>query len=309
MSKSHSFSVEIAAVYNVEIALMLNHFCFWYEKVVSDGINKHKNEHWVRMKLSQMHHQFPYWGESKIRHLVDKMIAEKLIKKDEFNDKKNDRTKWYTLTQKSKKLLKISVDKICPKAPKKVTAENDTYLSAEIGTLSAEIGNSIYKEVDIKDIYYYSKEKILANKSLLEILAMQNKVKIETLKSKINEFALHSKSIQKTWNNDSDLYNHFASWIRKLNLKDIDLEKELNWFIEIFNKISKREYFITEITKQRFSEVFTVGYSGEQMAQAVKNLYSSSVKNKWHRESSYKFATPEYLLKAGNMGKYLNLKF
>ncbi|QOD60626.1 hypothetical protein H9I45_15000 [Polaribacter haliotis] len=156
MSRSHSFSVEVAGAYNVDVALMLQHMCFWYEKVVSDDVNKFKGEYWVRMKLTQMNHQFPYWGISKIRHLVDKMLDEKLIKKGEFNTKKNDRTKWYTLTKKGKNLLKISVEK----SPKKVTAEIGNNKTAEIDSLTAEIGNSKYKEVDIKDRYILLLEKI-----------------------------------------------------------------------------------------------------------------------------------------------------
>ena len=304
MSRSHSFSVDVAGAYDVPVALMLQHLCFWYLKVVSDDVNKFKGEYWVRMKLTQMNHQFPYWGISKIRHLIDKMEAEKLIKKGEFNTKKNDRTKWYTLTKKAKNILNISYDK----AVKNPTAEIGNNLTAEIDSLTAEIDNSKYKEVDIKDIYYYYSGKINSNNSLLEIIAMQNRIKINTIKNKIEEFVLHCKSTQKKHNNDGDIFSHFSSWIRKQNLQDANLETELNWFIEVFNKKSNSDFKITDTIKQLFAKQFAVGFSGAEFRKAIDNLYSSSPSNKFHLQHSFKFATPEYLLKDENMNKYLNFR-
>lgn len=304
MSRSHSFSIDVAGEYSVDVALMLQHFCFWYEKVVSDGINKHKGEHWVRLKLIQMNVQFPYWGYSKIRHLVDKMIELDLIKKDEFNHMKSDRTKWYTLTNKAKKILNIS--KV--KEYKKATAEMGKRSTAEMGNPIAEIDNSKYKEVDIKCIYIINSRKILLNKSLLEIISMQNLVDIKTVENKIPEFELWAKSHAKIYANDKDLFNHFYSWIRKQDLRRFKLEKEVLWFLELFNKISGREFLINDTIKQRFTKQFEAGFSGDQMRKAVKNLYSSAVANEFHLKSRFKFATPEYLLKEENLNKYLNFK-
>ena len=304
MSRSHSFSVDVAGQYSVDVALMLQHICFWYEKVVSDDINKFKNEHWVRMKLTQMNHQFPYWGISKIRHLIDKMLDENLIKKGEFNTKKNDRTKWYTLTKKGKNLLNISSDK----SPKKVSAEIGNNKSAEIGSLTAEIGNSKYKEVDIKDRYLFLFRKIEKNIGLIEIIAMQNKLKIETVKNNISLWVKQSISVKEFYNNDKEIYKHFQNYIRSQNLKDADLETELKWFIKVFNQTSKSDYKITDTLKQLFAKQFAVGFSGAEFRKAISNLYSSSPKNKFHLQHSFKFATPEYLLKDDNLNKYLNFK-
>ncbi|OCK44355.1 hypothetical protein BA195_06675 [Tenacibaculum soleae] len=312
MAKSHSFSVDVAAAYNVDVALMLQHFCFWYEKVVSDGINKHKNEHWVRLKLTQLHHQFPYWGESKVRHLVDKMIALKLIKKDEFNERKNDRTKWYTLTKKAKQILNILPqnysEKVPEKTPKNVTAEIGNYLTAEIDSPTAEIGNSINKEVVIKYSYLLLEKKLNENLSLLEIIAMQNRLKLITVKNQIKTFVKQSISVGEFYNNDRELFKHFQNWIRTQKLTDVNLEDELNWFLKMFNKISNRDFKITDALTQSFAKQFAVGFSGDEMAKAVKNLYSSSVANKFHLQHNFKFATPEYLLKDDNLNKYLNFK-
>ena len=299
MSRSHSFSVDVAASFGVNCALMLQHFCFWYLKNKSDNVNFHKGDYWVRMKQDTLLQYLPYFNKRQLRHLTDKMVNLQLLKQDQFNQRSNDRTKWYSLTDEAKKILNIWSDKIVTPKPN----SND-----KIVTPSDKIVTSIYKE-DIKDRYYYSKEKILSNKSLLEILAMQQRVKISTVVNKLDEFVLHSKSLSKNWENDKDLFTHFSSWIRKFNLKDVDLEKEIEWFMMAFNKLSGRTFKITEPLKASFAVQYSAGFTGKDMKIAIANLYSSSIDNAWHKKSGFKFATPEYLLKEDNVNKYLNLKF
>ena len=299
MSRSHSFSVDVAASFGVNCALMLQHFCFWYLKNKSDNVNFHKGDYWVRMKQDTLVQYLPYFNKRQLRHLTDKMVDLQLLKQDQFNQRSNDRTKWYSLTDEAKKILNILSDKIVTPKPN----PNDKSV-----TPSDKIVTSIYKE-DIKDRYYYSKEKILSNKSLLEILAMQQRVKISTVVNKLDEFVLHSKSLSKNWENDKDLFTHFSSWIRKFNLKDVDLEKEIEWFMMAFNKLSGRTFKITEPLKASFAVQYSAGFTGKDMKIAIANLYSSSIDNAWHKKSGFKFATPEYLLKEDNVNKYLNLKF
>tara|TARA_R110000744_G_scaffold373654_1_gene485955 strand:- start:1462 stop:2361 length:900 start_codon:yes stop_codon:yes gene_type:complete len=299
MSRSHSFSVDVAASFGVNCALMLQHFCFWYLKNKSDNVNFHKGDYWVRMKQDTLVQYLPYFNKRQLRHLTDKMVDLQLLKQDQFNQRSNDRTKWYSLTDEAKKILNILSDKIVTPKPNHID---------KIVTPSDKIVTSIYKE-DIKDRYYYSKEKILSNKSLLEILAMQQRVKISTVVNKLDEFVLHSKSLSKNWENDKDLFTHFSSWIRKFNLKDVDLEKEIDWFMMAFNKLSGRTFKITEPLKASFAVQYSAGFTGKDMKIAIANLYSSSIDNAWHKKSGFKFATPEYLLKEDNVNKYLNLKF
>jgi hypothetical protein len=315
MSRTHSFSVTVATFYGVDMALMLNHFSFWYLKNASDRMNYYKGDYWVRMKAATLRSYYPYFTERQLRYLIDKMIDLNLLKQDEFNDKKNDRTKWYCLTNKSKILLNISTDKNVSNIKKEAkkttdisTDKNVSNVTHKIVSLTDKNVTSILKEEDTKDRYYYYKEKIGANKSLIEILAMQNKVKPITIKNKIEEFVLHCKSVKKSHDNDGDVFEHFSSWIRKFDLKDLDLDSELNWFIKIFNKISRRDFKITEETRTRFAKQFQVGYSSADFKTAIVNLYNSSPENKFHLQHKFKFATPEYLLKDDNMNKYLNFK-
>jgi len=144
MSRSHAFSVEVAKSFKVDIALLLQHFSFWYLKNKSDNINLYKGDYWVRMKADTLVEYFPYFTKRQLRYCIDKMIDLGLLKQDQFNDKSNDRTKWYSLTKEAKKILNISTDKIV--TPKHISTD-------KIVTPSDKIVTSIYKEVDIEDRY------------------------------------------------------------------------------------------------------------------------------------------------------------
>tara|TARA_B110000211_G_C14087603_1_gene557382 strand:+ start:3415 stop:4173 length:759 start_codon:yes stop_codon:yes gene_type:complete len=160
MSRSHSFSVTVATSYGVDMALMMNHFSFWYLKNAADRMNYYKGDYWVRMKAATLRSYYPYFTERQLRYLIDKLIDSRLLKQDEFNDKKNDRTKWYCLTNKSKILLDISTDKNVSNIKKTAhkasiisTDKNVSNVNDKIVSLTDKNVTSIYKEVDIKDRY------------------------------------------------------------------------------------------------------------------------------------------------------------
>ncbi|CAL2084060.1 hypothetical protein [Tenacibaculum sp. 190524A02b] len=305
MSVSHSFSVQIATEYDVVSALLLQHFCFWYLKNKGDNHQFFKGKYWVRMKVATLREYFPYLTERQLRYALDKLESEKLLCKGEFNLKKNDRTKWYSFTKKGAKLLKISSDKIVSNRTDKIVNK----VTNKIVTPTDKIVNSIYKEEDIEYIYIIIKEKLESNKQLLEFLAMSEKLKVATIENVIELFARKVVSIKQNYNNDKELYTHFSNWVRKQKLTDVNCEEEVTWFINVFNQISKRTFVVTDELRQLFSVQYRNGFTGKQMAKAVENMYSSNVKNTFHLKSSFKFATPEYLLKEGNLNKYLNLKY
>lgn len=307
MAQAHSFSVEIAVKYDERIAIVLQHFSFWYIKNQSDGVNYFKNNTWVRMKLDSLHQNFPYLKPKQLYYLIDKMIELDLLIKDEFNNQKNDRTKWYTLTDNAKILLNIWTSKNGSQ-PQNWTSKN--------GSLTSKNGNSIYKEVVIESSYIIVRgEKIDANKliseneSLLEVLAMQQHLKKETILKTIPTFILHAKSLEKTYDNNADVFAHFASWIRKQNLKDADVAIELKWFIEMFNTIGHCNYLATDEVRSLFIKQLNNGFTGKQMAVAVQNLFSSSDKNHFHKNNNFETATPMHLLTGDNLNKYLNVRY
>ncbi len=339
MNLSHSFSVEIASKYDVHQALLLQHFSFWYLKNKADDVNFFSSDYWVRMKLEKLVEYFPYLTERQLSYTLKKLVEGGLLKSEKFNEKRYDRTNWYTFTKKGKKMLKIgekslidrnvsATDKIvshsqeneCKSSENKgfndeKSVPTDKIVSGsqkpptKLSVRTDKIVSCIYKEVDIEYRYILLLELLSANKSLIELIAMRNRVKIATVEKMIPEFCKQVLATEEFYNNNSELFKHFQNWFKKQKVSDVDCEQELSWFIRQFNKISRKEYSVTDQIRELFTVQLSNGFTGKQMVKAVRNLYSSSPKNDFHQKNSFKFATPEYLLKDGNLNKYANVKY
>lgn len=185
MSLSHSFSVEVAKQYDVNTALLLQHFSFWYLKNKSDKNQFFNGDYWVRMKVKQLHEYFPYLTERQLRYSLKKLLESGLLIQDEFNHDKSNRTKWYCLTKSSKTLMNIEFTKLSTRSDKIVNSRGD------------KIVTSIYKEEDIERRYIYSKASEFLKKNAtqeFEVFVMQNKRLIQDFDRFLEYFDLKVES-------------------------------------------------------------------------------------------------------------------
>lgn len=166
----HMYSKEIADQYGTKAATLLYHFGFWYEKVLSEDHQYFEGEYWVRMKLDVLQGYFSYWSKDQLRRIIKKMCELSLLKKGEFNDKRSDRTNWYTLTERSKELLFREGGEIA-----------DSRGGEIAGSTEGEIAYSIYKEEDKTKEYTYGSAYAFLEKYNpieLESWVMQNRREI-----------------------------------------------------------------------------------------------------------------------------------
>jgi hypothetical protein len=191
-------------------------------------------------------------------------------------------------------------------------ANKPTGISNSDDTLYANMPiNSIEDNIYIKTTT--TTEKIKNNFKLIKSICRDKNITQDALYKQIEAFSQFlvntQKEIHKT---DNDLFSHFLSWLKSykpVELFDEKNEEPLKWFIKMFNDVSKKDFKISESIKQNFAKQFAVGFSGDEMRLAVMNLYSSKPANKFHIDSCFKFATPEYVLKGDNLNKYLNVSY
>lgn len=96
--KRHYFSVEFAAKYGLEAAILAEHFSFWIEKNQSDGRNFHDGRYWTFCSVSSLQNIFSYLSIGKIRGALNTLLKEGVIIKGNFNKLAYDRTSWYSFT-------------------------------------------------------------------------------------------------------------------------------------------------------------------------------------------------------------------
>lgn len=155
--------------------------------------------------------------------------------------------------------------------------------------------------------------EIIKNDVFIESVMLNNKLKNkDTLTSAASRFVQFQIGVGKVYNNMGDFLTHFSSWVKSQGLVDVtmsddDMEASVEWFIEVFNKLSRKQYVSTRKIKELFAVQVSQGFTGEQMKTAIENLYSS--KNTWHKKNNFVEATPEFLLTSDRLNKYLNANY
>ena len=94
----HAFNTNIAAQYDVNIALLVQHFKHWTVLNLANKRNIHDGLCWSYDSVQAYCEIFHYWTRHQIEHLLKKAEAKGLIVSGNYNEHKYDRTKWYALT-------------------------------------------------------------------------------------------------------------------------------------------------------------------------------------------------------------------
>lgn len=85
----------LAAAIGLNEAIVLQQVHYWIQGGKSgkeiDGVR------WIYNSLSDWQDQFPFWSESTIYRTLNNLEARNLLKTGNFNQRRGDRTKWYTL--------------------------------------------------------------------------------------------------------------------------------------------------------------------------------------------------------------------
>lgn len=102
----HSFDIEIAKIYGVHSAILLNNIYFWVEKNIANQRHFYEGHCWTYSTKKAFEELFPYMTSRQIGYAIDKLIEDGIIITGNFNEDRRDRTLWYSITDKGYELLK-----------------------------------------------------------------------------------------------------------------------------------------------------------------------------------------------------------
>lgn len=101
----HYFDIEIARIYGVNAAVLLQNLGHWIKKNEANDVNYHDGYYWTFNSRRAYRKLFPYMSERQIDTAFKKLIDDGLVITGNYNVQKYDRTLWYALTQKGKCIL------------------------------------------------------------------------------------------------------------------------------------------------------------------------------------------------------------
>lgn len=110
----HLFDVDIAKLYGVNAAAILENFWHWIRHNEANGTNFYDGYYWTFNSRKALRELFPYLSEKQINTALKKLIDDGIIITGNYNKVAYDRTLWYAITEKGKSMLllgKIENDK------------------------------------------------------------------------------------------------------------------------------------------------------------------------------------------------------
>jgi len=142
MALNHSFNTQIATLYDVNQAIMLENLYFWVSKNKANGKHLHDGYYWTYNSATAFQELFPYWTARQIEGILKKLKDNGLVISGNYNSNKFDKTNWYTLTDKALNMYKTDFTHLrknvngCCEASMSITDINNTDINNIVTSVS-----------------------------------------------------------------------------------------------------------------------------------------------------------------------------
>jgi len=102
------FKENVARVYGVECAVMIDNIAYWVEKNKENpkSNNFKEGRWWMYNTVEMFAMQYPFWSVSQVRRILKNCVVNGALIKGSFNKHGYDRTIWYTLSDDALTLVK-----------------------------------------------------------------------------------------------------------------------------------------------------------------------------------------------------------
>ena len=98
---TYQFDTQCAVDVGVERAVLIWNIGFWVAKNKANDVNKHDDRYWTYNSGSAFADMFPFWSQRKIERMLKSLCDEGWLLAGNYNQMAYDRTKWYTISDKS----------------------------------------------------------------------------------------------------------------------------------------------------------------------------------------------------------------
>jgi len=91
----HHFDTEYALKYGIEEAIVINNLQFWIIKNIANKKHFINDRTWTYNSYKAFSEIFPYWNEHKMKRILDSLVIQNVILRENYNKSGYDRTCWY----------------------------------------------------------------------------------------------------------------------------------------------------------------------------------------------------------------------
>ena len=105
----HHFNTEIALKYGIEEAIVINNLQFWILKNRANKKHFINDRTWTYNSYKAFSEIFPYWNEHKIKRILDSLVEQGILLRENFNKSGYDRTCWYAFKDENSFLQNYNI--------------------------------------------------------------------------------------------------------------------------------------------------------------------------------------------------------
>jgi hypothetical protein len=91
----HHFNTKYALKYGIEEAIVINNLQFWIYKNRANKKHFISDRTWTYNSYKAFSEIFPYWNEHKMKRILDSLVEQEVLLRENYNKSGYDRTCWY----------------------------------------------------------------------------------------------------------------------------------------------------------------------------------------------------------------------
>lgn len=92
---TYHFDADVAAIYGVDEAIMIQNLSFWIRKNEANGKHFHEGRYWTYNSIEAFTKLFPFWSSRQVRRVLKSLEDKGVIVTGNYNTSAYDRTTWY----------------------------------------------------------------------------------------------------------------------------------------------------------------------------------------------------------------------
>lgn len=124
----HSVDIKLASLLGNNRSILLSNIKFWVTENQKNNRNYHEGMYWTFNTTESYHEHFPYIKPNTIGKYLRELEQLGILKVGNFNKRKYDRTKWYTVTEFGNEIIKNPLNFIMKKNTILLVSESNTPL-------------------------------------------------------------------------------------------------------------------------------------------------------------------------------------
>lgn len=206
----HIFDVDIAKIYGVNAAILLENIGYWIKQNEANGTNFFDGYYWTFNSRRAYRELFPYMSERQINTAFEKLIKDGLVITGNYNKLAYDRTLWYALTQKGKCILHFDI--MDDTKTENATPENSTpipNINTDVNAVENTKNNNNSTKAEFETLWKMYPRKIGKPKALKAYQrAVKKGVTFETVKAGLEAYCRHIEA-NKT---ETAYIKHGSTW-------------------------------------------------------------------------------------------------